>query len=72
MVRRCWKRSRTPYAAYCIEQIVVSIVKMFIKESLHREAFSTIPTSPLAYIYMDLVSFLVPEEVILRMKSTPT
>lgn len=45
---------------------------MLIKKFFSTEAFLTVSTPPFVYIQVNLVLLLIPEQIIVRMKSTPT
>ncbi len=65
-------KDKEPGSTYNIQQIVVSVVKMLIKKFFSTEAFLTVSTSPFIYIHMNLVLFLISEQIIVVMKSTLT
>lgn len=58
------------WRTYNIQKIAVSVVKMLIEKFFSTKAFTTVSTLPMIYIKMNLVLFLISEEIIVRMKPT--
>lgn len=63
-------RDKEPESTYNVQKIVVSVVKMLIKEFFSTEAFFTVSTPPFIYIHMNLVFLLISKHIIVAMKST--